>query len=239
MENIDLLQEALGLRFKDTSLLKQALIHDSYVNENPNITPTSNERFEFLGDAVLSFIFADELYREFPSSTEGELTRFRSLLVRGVTLARLARNIKLGDFLYLGRGEELSGGRNKTGNLAAAMEALIAAIYLDLGIDTARDFALNIFKDQLEEIANRKTAIDHKSRLQHIVQAHYQETPEYRILNTTGPDHDRRFFAEVFISQNVLGEGSGKSKKQAETAAARTALAKLDNTLHSNLSLLD
>jgi ribonuclease-3 len=239
MENIDLLQETLGLRFKDTSLLKQALIHDSYVNENPDITPSSNERFEFLGDAVLSLIFAAELYREFPSFTEGELTRFRSLLVRGVTLARLARDINLGDFLYLGRGEELSGGRHKASNLAAAMEALIAAIYLDQGIDTTRDFILNIFKEQLEEIASRKTAVDHKSRLQHVIQAHYQETPEYRILDTTGPDHDRRFAAEVFISQNVLGEGFGKSKKQAETAAARAALSKLANTLHSNSSLLD
>ena len=239
MENLDLLQKALGLRFRDPSLLKQALIHDSYVNENPAVAPASNERLEFLGDAVLGLIFADKLYRDFPGSAEGELTRFRSLLVRGATLARLASDIKLGDFLYLGRGEESSGGRSKTGTLAAAMEALVAAIYLDQGMGAARDFSLDIFKDQLEEIASRKTAVDHKSRLQHIVQAHYQETPAYRILDTAGPDHDRRFTAEVFIGQSVLGEGCGKSKTQAETAAARAALEKLAATLHGNSSLLD
>lgn len=227
LADLDLLQKTLGVRFKDPHLLKQALIHDSYVHENPAVAPASNERLEFLGDAVLGLIFADKLHRDFPDSAEGELTRFRSLLVRGVTLARLAKDISLGDFLYLGRGEDGSGGRTKAGNLASALEAVIAAIYLDQGMMAARDFALSLFKGELEKIYSRQTYVDYKSQLQHLIQARYQEAPVYRIVDATGPDHERHFTAEAVIGDTVLGEGCGKSKKQAETAAARAALEKL------------
>lgn len=221
------LEKVLGVHLKDPSLLKQALIHDSYVNENPGLVPTSNERFEFLGDAVLNLIFADKLLKDFPQASEGELTHFRSLMVRGSTLARLAKEIKLGDYLYLGRGEELSGGRSKSTNLAAALEAVIAAIYLDRGMAVARNLVLSLFHRELEKLGGQEALIDYKSQLQHIIQARQQETPSYRIVAATGPDHEPHFTAEAMVGDTVLGEGSGKSKKEAEAAAAKAALEKL------------
>ena len=221
------LQETLGVSFHDLSLLEQAVVHSSYFNENPNYAPFSNERLEFLGDAILDFAIAEKLYQAFPGLTEGEMTKLRSALVRRDTLARVARAIRLGDFLYLGKGEEASGGRHKPANLADALEAVIAAVFLDRGLSAAGDFILRLFAEELEKVVSRGAGIDYKSQLQELVQAEKQPTPTYRVLESTGPDHDRRFTVEVRVGGAVLGKGSGKSKKAAETEAARLALERL------------
>ena len=224
MADLAALQQTLGISFNDPSLLEQALVHSSYVNEKPGIASASNERLEFLGDAVLGFIVAERLYQDFPHSAEGEMTRLRAALVRRDTLARMARTIKLGDYLYLGKGEEASGGRSKPANLAGAFEAIIAAIFLDQGSITARDFILSLFRVELQRIADHGARADYKSQLQEFIQAREQQTPAYQVVDTMGPDHDRRFTVEVRAGDSMLGRGSGKSKKEAETEAARAAL---------------
>jgi len=221
------LQQILGVSFNDSSLLEQALVHSSYLNENPGIAPASNERLEFLGDAVLGLVVAEKLYQDFPHSDEGEMTRLRAALVRGNTLARVARTIKLGDYLYLGKGEEASGGRRKPANLAGALEAMIAAIFLDQGSMVTRDFILRLFDEELQKIANRGARVDYKSQLQELIQSREQQTPAYRLIETAGPDHDRRFTVEVRAGDTILGKGLGKSKKAAETEAAGAALEQL------------
>ncbi len=221
------LQITLGIAFKTQSLLEQALTHSSYVNENPSLASGSNERLEFLGDAILGFIVAEKLYQDFPDLTEGDMTRLRSALVRRDTLARVAESIKLGDYLYLGKGEEASHGRAKPANLAALLEAVIAAVFLDQGLATTRDFTLKLLGEELLKVVSQDTAVDYKSRLQEFIQSRQQLTPAYRLIETTGPDHDRTFTVEVMAGDTVLGRGSGRSKKLAETEAARSALARL------------
>jgi len=226
--DLDALQEVLGVTFRNRSLLEQAVIHSSYVNENLELVSSHNERLEFLGDAVLGFIVAEKLYQEFPDITEGEMTKLRAALVRRDTLARVARAVGLGDFLYMGKGEEASGGRTKTPNLAGALEAMIGAIYLDQGLTTARDAVLKLLGKELSSVARYGAGVDYKSRLQELIQSRNQSTPAYRLLVQTGPDHDRRFTVEVMAGGVILGRGTGKSKKMAETEAARLALDRLD-----------
>jgi ribonuclease-3 len=221
------LQQTLGISFNDLSLLEQALVHSSYVNENPGIAPADNERLEFLGDAILGFIVAEELYQRFPQFSEGEMTRLRSSLVRQDALSRIARAISLGNYLYLGRGEEASGGRRKPANLAGALEAVIAAIFLDRGLSMARDFALRSASKELDKVLSQGIEADYKSQLQELIQARQQQTPTYKVIEAMGPAHDRRFTVEVRVGDSVLGRGSGKSKKAAEAEAARSALAQL------------
>ena len=227
LTNLAALQQTLGVSFNDISLLEQALIHSSYINENPSFAPASNERLEFLGDAVLGLVVAEKLYQDFPQFTEGEMTKLRAALVRRATLARLAITISLGDYLYLGRGEEASGGRRKSVNLAGALEAVIAAIFVDRGLSIARDFILKLLDVELQKVVSQGTGIDYKSELQEFIQGREQKTPDYYVTEVTGPDHDRRFTVEVRLGGAVVGRGSGKSKKAAETEAARSALAKL------------
>ena len=221
------LQQSMGVSFNDQFLLEQALIHSSYINENPGVAPASNERLEFLGDAVLGLIVAEKLYQDFPHFTEGELTKFRAALVRRDTLARVARAIKLGDYLYLGKGEEASDGRRKPANLAGAMEAVIAAIFLDRGLAVTKDYIQKLFNKELQRIKNNGAVVDYKSQLQEIIQARQHQIPIYQVKESIGPDHDRRFVVEVRAGDNVLGKGTGRSKKMAETEAARTALERL------------
>lgn len=227
MTDLSGLQKILGITFRDPALLKQALVHSSYTNENPGEFSGDNERLEFLGDAVLGFIITEKLYCECPESSEGEMTRLRAALVNGSALANIARKIGLGKALLMGRGEESSGGRNKKPNLAGALEALIAAIYLDRGITATRKFVLHLFEREIKEVLRKTTIREAKSRLQEIVQSRSQEVPLYRIVDEEGPDHDKNFTVEVVIGGVALGRGTGKSKKQAETAAALAALEKL------------
>lgn len=229
MTDLSALQEVLGITFNDPTLLEHALIHSSYVNENPALSLTSNERLEFLGDAILDFVIAEELYAELPDSSEGGMTHRRAGLVRGASLARVAAGIYLGKYLCLGRGEEGSGGRHKPSNLAGALEAVIAAVYLDGGLATAREFVLRLFHADLEKAIKQGAGTDFKSRLQELTQARWQLVPSYHLVEATGPDHDKRFTVEVKIGDTVLGRGVGRSKRASEQEAARAALDNLDN----------
>lgn len=220
-------QRDLGYTFKDQGFFRQALIHSSFVNENPALTPVSNERLEFLGDAVLGLIIAGKLYRDFPNYDEGQMTQVRAALVREETLARIAGTIRLGDLLVLGKGETVTGGREKPANLSAALEALIAAVYLDGGLPAAVTLVLRLFTGDIEKAAGQTGPTDFKSKLQEIVQSKYQQQPVYYLIAVEGPEHERKFTIEVRIGDSVLGTGTGRSKKAAETEAARQALQSL------------
>jgi len=227
LSEIAVLQQALGVSFSDPSLLEQSLVHSSYVNENPSQAQLPNEKLEFLGDAVLGMIIAAKLYRDYPQFSEGEMTRLRATLVRSETLARAAKSLNLGDYLYLGKGEEASGGRSKSGNLACALEAVIAAVFLDHGIAVAEDFILRLFDKELKKAVSRGAVVDYKSRLQELVQSRQQAIPVYRLIEATGPAHNQTFTIEVRVADTLLGRGSGRSKKKAETEAARLALERI------------
>ncbi len=227
MADLAVLQEILGVTFNNSSLLEQAVVHSSYINENPVFASSHNERLEFLGDAILGFIVAEKLYQDFPDISEGEMTKLRSALVRRDTLARVARAVRLGDFLYLGKGEEASGGRGKTANLAGALEAVIAATFLDQGAATTGNLVLRLLGEELAKVVSQGVGVDYKSQLQELTQSRRQLTPTYRLVKAVGPDHDKRFIVEVMAGDMVLGKGAGKSKKLAETEAARSALERL------------
>lgn len=221
------LQERLGHAFRDLSLLERALVHRSYLNENPDSTLPSNERLEFLGDSLLGLVIAEKLYMDFPDLSEGGMTRLRSALVRKETLARLANSLKLGDHLYLGRGEEASGGRRKQSILAGAFEALVGAILLDQGFATARDFVVRLFNGEIVRAIEETLKADYKSQLQEIVQAQHRSPPVYRTIKEVGPDHAKEFTVEVIVDDTVIGRGHGKSKRLAEMEAAKDALGSL------------
>ena len=219
--NLSSLENNIGYVFENISILKQALTHSSYANENRKSGPF-NERLEFLGDAVLSLISADFLYRRFPSMPEGDLTKLRSGLVCTASLSEYARQISLGDFLLLGKGEDANGGRERNSNLENAFEAVIAAVYLDGGIECARKFVLRFLDVSVE--TRHINFKDYKTKLQEIVQESHEETLNYVVTNVSGPDHDKRYEIEVHLNSNVIGKGTGRSKKQAEQEAAKQAL---------------
>ena len=227
MVNWQDLQQTIRIAFRDTSLLEQAFIHSSYVNENPDSPLSDNERLEFLGDALLSFIVTEKLYHEFPHLAEGELTEIRVSLIREETLAQLASELNLGDYLYLAKGEELTGGRHRQSNLADTFEALIGAIFLDQGLTATRDFVLRKLHSQLEQIKTEGIGQNYKALLQEFTQAKYKLLPTYRIVEVSGPDHDKNFTVEVTLEDRILGTGSGKSKRSAEMEAAHSAWEKL------------
>jgi len=220
-------QKNLGIFFRQEYLLEQAFTHLSYLNENPSSDWSSNERLEFLGDSILNFIVAEKLYKEFPKLPEGELTEIRASLVCRDTLAGLASSLKLGDWLLLGRGEEANGGRAKASNLANAMEALIGALYLDQGLARARRLVLNQLKPELKKIKAGKTTPNYKALVQEFIQGQKRPTPIYRLVETAGPDHNKQFTAEILVEGEALGRGTGNSKKNAESQAARAAWEKL------------
>jgi ribonuclease-3 len=227
LADLNALQKILGIDFRDISLLEKSLVHRSYLNENQGIDSESNERLEYLGDAILGFIVAEKLYRDFPEYDEGQMTRLRSILVRRETLARISRSINLGEYLFLGKGEDTSGGRNKSANLACALEAVIAAVYLDQGMVKTRKMIIRLLKDEWQKAIRKPAAIDYKSRLQELIQSREQKIPSYHVTGTSGPDHIKTFNVEVRLGNEILGSGSGKSKKEAETEAARKGLEKL------------
>lgn len=220
-------QKNLGISFHQESLLEQAFVHSSYLNENPGFARLSNERLEFLGDSILNFIIAEKLYEEFPKLSEGKLTEIRASLVCRDTLAGLASSLKLGDWLLLGQGEESNGGRTKASNLANVMEALIGAFYLDQGLAKARKFILRQLKPELEKIKAGKTTPNYKALVQEFIQGQKRPTPIYRLVEASGPDHSKQFTAEILVEGEALGRGTGKSKKTAESQAARAAWKKL------------
>ncbi len=222
------LEDALGVTFNDESILRQSLVHRSYLNENLDPGLVSNERLEFLGDAVLGFVVADRLFADFPNASEGELTNLRSVLVRGETLSKVALRLHLEEHLLLGKGEDDSGGRSRPRNLSCALEAVIGAVLVDQGLEGAREFVLRILGDELEWIAQQDVRSDHKSRLQQIVQSESKITPVYRTVDEEGPAHAKTFTVEVVAGDSVLGRGIGRSKRAAEMEAARDALENRD-----------
>jgi len=208
-------------------LLQQAFAHSSYVNENAESDILDNERLEFLGDALLGFTIAEKLYQEFPQLTEGKLTEMRISLVRQETLAQLAAELRLGDYLQLGKGEESTGGRKRQTNLADAFEALTGAIYLDQGLATAQDFILERLDMQLARIKNEGIGQNYKALLQEFTQAKCKQLPTYRTIEASGPAHNKNFVIEVALGNEVLGTGWGKTKKAAEMEAAQAAWERL------------
>ena len=222
------LEAALEFRFRDGDLLRLALVHSSYANEHPDLAPESNERLEFLGDAVLDMVIAAEVYRQFPRMPEGELTSAKSALVRGDALAKVAQQLRLGERLLLGQGEENSGGRGRISSLAGAFEALVGAAFLDQGYEAARGLVLGLFEPALEGLALGGIPKDAKSRLQELVQRQGSPSPVYQIVSEAGPDHAKHFVAEVHLEGQALGRGSGRRKGEAEASAAQDALARLD-----------
>ena len=227
MADISKLEKQLGVTFKNPALAELALVHSSYANENSALAAESNERLEFLGDAVLGFIVAEALYKKHPGMPEGEMTKLRAELVRRETLAILARRLGLGGQLYLGRGEEGSGGRDKPANLSRAMEAVIAAVYLDRGVTTARRVILHLLRSEMESTGTDSHGSNFKSRLQELTQERYGLTPYYEVTGESGPDHNKTFFVTVTVEERTWGKGGGKNKKIAEMAAARQALRRL------------
>lgn len=221
------IEEKLGIRFCDRSLLSHALIHGSHVNESQGLPTESNERLEFLGDAVLGLIIAEELYRRLPEAGEGTLTSLRSSLVRRQTLATVGRVLSLGDYLRLGKGEAASGGRTRDRNLADTLEAIVGAAYMDQGYDATRTLVVRLFESHIEDAMTHGTAPNYKAMLQEYVQSRGQALPRYRIVQTAGPDHEKEFTAEALMNNTTIGSGTGHSRKSAETAAARHALSQL------------
>jgi ribonuclease-3 len=221
------LEERLGVTFQDLHLLRQAFVHRSYLNENPEASLVSNERLEFLGDAALGLVVAQRLYELFPTHGEGLLTELRAHLVRRDTLAHAAERLALGEQLLLGRGEEAAGGRRRPSNLAAVLEAVVGAILVDQGLPSADAFIMSALADDFEAVRSGVAPADPKSRLQVLVQSRGKDLPEYRTLKAEGPEHARLFTVEVYLDGEVLGVGQGKTKRQAEREAARRALEKL------------
>ena len=213
----------IGVSFDDLSLLDEALTHPSYTNEAKGTVP-HNERLEFLGDAVLELASSTYLYARFPDCTEGELTKMRASLVQSETLARLARQLDLGSYLRLGRGELLGGGADRQNNLENAFEAVIGAVYLDRGWETAQDYVARQLASEATLVRRSHVSHDYKTALQEQIQQKRHASIAYELIGETGPDHDKRFTTRVLIAGQAMGEGTGRSKKEAEQQAAAAAL---------------
>lgn len=221
------LERKLDCFFQDVALLENALIHRSFVNENPALSVRDNERLEFLGDAVLGLCISDMLIKTFPGDAEGQLSKVRASLVKEQPLAELARKFNLGDYLLLGKGEEISGGREKNSILANAFEALIAAIYLDCGFDKIRLFVNGLFAPLIAQGTEELIYRDYKTALQEAAQSRFKEIPQYVLIGESGPDHNKVFEIKLTINGVLDASGTGKSKKEAEQQAAGKALEKL------------
>lgn len=223
---IDEIEKKLKLNFKDKDLLKSAFIHRSYLNEHPEEKLSHNERLEFLGDSVLGFVVSEHIFKKYPTHAEGDLTNFRSSLVNAKSLAEAAKRLDLGSYLFLSKGEEATGGRDRQYLLANTFEALLGAIYLDSGIAPAEKLISEELLPSLTNIIDKKLYKDFKSGFQEVSQEKVNVTPVYKVLEETGPDHNRNFKVGVFLNEEQFGIGEGKSKQIAEQEAAKAALAK-------------
>lgn len=220
-ESLKHLQDVIGYHFHDQGLLKKAMMHTSYSNEHHLGKLENNERLEFLGDAVLELVSSDYLYKTFPDYPEGQLTRLRASLVCEPTLDLCARSIRLGDYLLLGRGEDAGGGRQRASIVSDAMEAVIGAIYLDGGLDPAREYILKYILNDIEE---KQLFYDAKTLLQEMIQGRHEGTVRYELLEESGPDHNKSFLSRALVGELELGRGSGRTKKASEQDAAYQAL---------------
>jgi len=223
---LDSLQTVLGYRFANFFLLEEALTHKSYVNEQKTASLQHNERLEFLGDAVLSLIISEQLASLLPQSSEGALSKLKARLVSETVLAAVARRLTLGSCLRLGRGEEMSKGREKDSLLADALEAVVAAVHLDGGVNAARQVVTNLFAEEFSQVVtqqHRPGADDYKTQVQEWCQQRFDSLPSYAVVRESGPDHDKLFEVEVTVNGEVVGRGTGRSKKEAEQSAAKQA----------------
>lgn len=225
---MDDLQTRLGHVFADVTLLGQALTHKSYANEHRSDGALDNERLEFLGDAVLDLVVSEALYQRNPALSEGEMTRVRAEVVSEKGLSLLARGLEIGDLLRLGRGEELTGGRNKDSLLADATEALFGAVFCDGGFAVARQVIFGLLESLIIDAVISKSGLDAKTRLQEVLQARHGQLPRYALVGTEGPDHDRNYLVEVQFQGKPIARGRGGTKKQAEQQAAGKALQQLE-----------
>ncbi|HWC50397.1 MAG TPA: ribonuclease III [Nitrospira sp.] len=225
--SLDALQTALDYRFHNGRLLEEALTHKSYVNEQRAAASTHNERLEFLGDAVLSLAVSEQLASLLPHSPEGVLSKHKARLVSESMLAELAKRLGLGSCLRLGRGEELSGGREKDSLLADAIEAVIAAVHLDGGLEASRRLVSRLLREEFSQVVNQRHRAgedDYKTQVQEWCQRRFDSLPSYAVVRESGPDHDKLFEVEVTVNGEVVGRGTGRSKKEAEQSAAKQAL---------------
>lgn len=225
--NSENLEKKIGFKFKNPDLLKEALTHRSYLNENP-LWGRHNERLEFLGDAVFELITSEFLYEKYPEQNEGRLTALRAALINYQRLALVAQKIDLGEFIYLSRGEAKDTGKAREVILANGIEALLAAIYLDRGYGPAKKFVEKFLLPHLDEIIKKQLYKDPKSYLQEIVQEKLRVTPTYKVLEENGPDHQKIFRVGVFFNDKLAAEGNGSSKQEGEIAAAENALSSID-----------
>ena len=223
---LHLLEERIGYRFHNMALLKQALTHSSFTNEQKINRAKNYERLEFLGDAVLEMVSSEFLFREHPDVPEGELTKMRASMVCEPSLAFCARDLELGQFMLLGRGEESTGGRNRDSITSDAMEAVIGAIYLDGGMQFAKDF---IYRFILSDLEDKRLFYDSKTTLQELVQGSSREELHYELVEERGPEHDKVFVVDVYVGREKIGSGSGRTKKAAEQQAAYEALRRMKN----------
>ena len=227
-KTLEELQQKLGYYFQNTDLLKKSLTHKSYVNEKQIKGIKHNERLEFFGDSALNLILSDYLFHKMPDCSEGDLTKIRAGMVNETSLSNIARELDLGKHLFLGKGEESSGGRKKNSLLANALEALIAALYIDSGYEQTYTVMIRILEDKIQHYNDGKGMIDFKSELQELVQNRQYPLPDYRHIQETGPDHEKKFHVELHINGEVSGYGEGRSKKEAEQIAASEALKKMN-----------
>lgn len=226
-EELTTFEQSHDLQFHDRELLRMAFVHSSYVNETDDEVLEDNERLEFLGDSVLGYVVSELLYQRFPEYSEGELTAMRASLVRRESLARYARQLRLGDYLFLGHGEEDSGGRTRAATLCATFEAVVGAIFLDQGVDAVRRFVLPLVEADLGNTAHAALHKDAKSRLQEWSQSMMGGLPRYKVAEQNGPDHAKTFVIQVSIGDTLYGVGRGSSKQEASQMAAAMALARL------------
>jgi len=229
MMSSDELEHNLKIKFNDPELLKNAFVHRSYLNEHPAFELKSNERLEFLGDAVLELLTSEKLYHSYPERPEGDLTNFRAAVVCTTSLAEESRRLDLGNYLYLSKGEEESGGRDREYILANTFEALLGAIYLDQGLEACRQFLEENLFYKISDIVSSKKYRDAKSTFQEITQEEVGITPTYKVLGEWGPDHAKRFKMGVYLNERLVGTGEGSSKQEGEQAAAKNALENWEN----------
>ena len=221
-------EKSLDLNFENKLLIQRALTHKSYPNENRQLNLKDNERLEFLGDSVLSLSVSTYIFNEFSNLPEGELAKMRAVIVSAPILAEVAKRIDLGQFLFLGKGEEMTGGRERDSILADTMEAIFGALYLDQGFTAAADFILELLKVDIINVAEGNHIQDYKTMLQEVIQESGNYRPEYEVVDEEGPDHNKTFIVAVKLNEDSLGSGQGSSKKEAEQEAAKVALDKLD-----------
>ena len=223
------LETTMGYQYKDSQLLLRALTHSSYSNENKKEKLKNNERLEFLGDSVLGLIISEYLFSHYTTLEEGQLTKIRAKIVCESSLCGAAKALNLGEYMLFGRGEELTGGRERTSILSDAFEAVIASIFLDGGMEVARDFVLKELQPVIADAVQGKLFVDYKTRLQEVIQVHKNNRIKYEIVREEGPDHAKLFYTEVKLNDELIGVGSGRSKKESEQEAAREGLKRLEH----------